>query len=371
MQWYEVKNVAAVDSPSLLLFPDRIAHNIQTMIAAVGGEPARLMPHVKTHKTSEIVGMQLDAGIRRFKCATIAELEMCLSAGATEVLLAYQLNEPKQRRFLQLARQFPEARISSLIDNAGSARQLASTFGEAGLTARVYIDIDNGQHRTGFPVEGDVVSFYRELSAWSNLEILGLHVYDGHIRGGPIAPRKAASDAAFSPVWKRIEELKEAGWAVPRVIAGGSPSFVPSSLRSGVVCSPGTTLLWDWNYAETITDLDFQWAAVVLSRVISKPTPGIITADLGHKSVSGENPLPKRVNFLNLPAAQPVGQSEEHLVLKIPVEDWHRIAVGHVLYGIPFHVCPTVALYNEAHIIRENSWSDTWSITARSRKISV
>ena len=257
MHWYQVQNVANIDSPALLLFPDRIEHNIKAMVAIVNGDPSRLMPHVKTHKTREVIAMQLQAGIRRFKCATIAELEMCLAAGAPEILLAYQLNPPKIQRFLKLAQLFPQAGISSLVDNLASARQLAAASREAGITARVYIDINNGQNRTGFPIQEDLLSLFREIAGFPHLEVLGLHVYDGHVRGGPVESRKAASDQAFAPVWEWVRKLQTAGIEVREIISGGSPSFIPSSLRAGVFCSPGTTLLWDWNYADTMTDLDF------------------------------------------------------------------------------------------------------------------
>jgi len=95
MQWYEVKNAEAIDSPALLIFPERIQYNIQTMIRTVNGHADRLMPHVKTHKMKEVVQLQLNAGIHRFKCATIAELEMCLEAGAKFILIAYPLVGPK------------------------------------------------------------------------------------------------------------------------------------------------------------------------------------------------------------------------------------------------------------------------------------
>ena len=76
MNWYEVKNANKIDSPALLIYPERVAHNIHTMIETVKGDVSRLIPHVKTHKMPEIIRMQMQFGIQRFKCATIAELEM-------------------------------------------------------------------------------------------------------------------------------------------------------------------------------------------------------------------------------------------------------------------------------------------------------
>ncbi len=45
--------------------------------------------------------------------------------------------------------------------------------------------------------------------------------------------------------------------------------------------------------------------------------------------------------------------------------------VGDVLYGIPWHVCPTVALHGQAVIVRDGRAVDRWHVTARERTITV
>jgi len=91
--------------------------------------------------------------------------------------------------------------------------------------------------------------------------------------------------------------------------------------------------------------------------------------DLGHKSVGSENPISKRIQFLNLTNYEALGHSEEHLMIK--VENWEDLAVGEVLYGVPYHVCPSVALHDEAYIIRDNQWVENWEVVARRRRITV
>ena len=72
--WYSLKNHEEVISPSLLVYPDRIQHNIELMISMIG-DVNRLRPHVKTYKNANIINMQMARGIKKFKCATIAEAE--------------------------------------------------------------------------------------------------------------------------------------------------------------------------------------------------------------------------------------------------------------------------------------------------------
>jgi D-serine deaminase-like pyridoxal phosphate-dependent protein len=125
--------------------------------------------------------------------------------------------------------------------------------------------------------------------------------------------------------------------------------------------------LWDHGYASKLPDLDFLPAALVLARVVSKPGQNRLCLDLGHKAVAAENP-PPRVFFPDLPDAKPVTHSEEHLVLETPraVE----FSIGSVLYGIPWHICPTVALHSHAIIVANGRAGERWRI-ARDRKLTI
>jgi D-serine deaminase-like pyridoxal phosphate-dependent protein len=118
-----------------------------------------------------------------------------------------------------------------------------------------------------------------------------------------------------------------------------------------------------------LAEQPFEFAAVLMTRIISKPAAGLITTDLGHKSVAAENPISKRIFFLNLSDYEVRSQSEEHLVVE--AKDWENLHVGDVLYGVPYHICPTVALYDEALIVENGKVVDTWNITARKKKITI
>jgi D-serine deaminase-like pyridoxal phosphate-dependent protein len=361
--WYRLADEDQVDSPALLVYPDRILANIREMIR-IAGDPGRLVPHVKTHKMGEVVRMQLREGITRFKCATIAEAEMVAEAGGKDILVAYQLNPAKARRLMRLREAFPETIFSSLIDNAASARMLDTLYADEGTRGSVFIDVDNGMHRTGYPATGDLVGFCCDMDQFLHLYLRGLHVYDGHIHIHDFSERKARTLEDFRPVRNALEALRFLGMNRLEVIAGGSPTFPVHAGDPALLLSPGTPLLWDWGYGELLTDEDFLPAAVLLTRTISHPAPGHITTDLGHKSVAAENPLERRVKFLNLEGYRVVSQSEEHLVVKA---DGPLPAVGDALYAIPYHVCPTVALYDEALVVESGHITGRWQIEGRRR----
>ena len=83
-------------TPSLVVFRDKVSHNINTMIAAMDRNPLRWRPHVKTVKSPALIRELVRAGVRKFKCATPREArELCKVltaegvAAASDVLVAF------------------------------------------------------------------------------------------------------------------------------------------------------------------------------------------------------------------------------------------------------------------------------------------
>jgi D-threonine aldolase len=364
--WYHVLNVDEIASPALLVYLDRVDDNIRDMIAVAGGVD-RLRPHVKTHKLPEVIRRQLVLGIQKFKCATIAEAEMLGECGCPDVLLAYQPVGPNIHRLWELAARYPSTAFSAVVDDEGIVRRISEAFRSTGRTIELLVDLDSGMHRSGIsPV--DAAGLYALIANLPGIAPGGLHAYDGHIRDADITARAAASDAAFEPVARLGRDLEGAGFAVPRVVVGGTPTFPVHARRSGVELSPGTCIFWDAGYGSQLPDLPFRPAALVLTRVVSRPGAGRLCLDLGHKAIASENPHP-RVQLLDLPDATPVIHSEEHLVLETPRAE--RIAVGEAVYGIPWHICPTVALYGTAVVIDDHRATGSWRVLARERALTV
>ena len=365
--WFGIGNVDEVPSPSLLVYPERVEENVQRMIGLAGGVE-RLRPHMKTHKMPEMIRLQLARGITRFKCATIAEAEMTAARGARDVLLAYQPVGPNSVRALQLVQQYPQASFAVLADDEAALRNLSDVFSRSKATMSVLLDIDCGQHRCGVEAGPAAVALYRLIDSLPGLKAGGLHAYDGHIHDTDLAVRTRNCEAAFAPVMKLRGELQSSGLAVPRVVAGGTPTFPLHAKRADAECSPGTCVFWDFGYADMLPDMDFLVAALVLTRVISKPAGSRLCLDLGHKAIASENPQP-RVRLLGLEDAQFVTHSEEHLVVETPRAG--EFKVGDVLFGIPRHICPTVALHSEAVVVRAGRAVERWKVAARERRLTI
>ena len=365
--WYHIKEIRNIDSPALVIFKDRVQHNIQQMIKMVDGDTNRLMPHIKTYKIAEVIKMQKASGINRFKCATIAEAELLGMSGAGSALLAYQPSEVKLHRLVQLTEAYPDTRFSTLIDNKSSAEMMNSLLKEKALTLDVYIDINNGNNRTGITPDQSL-DLYEYCLGLKTVNVKGLHIYDGHIRNPDIGERREVCNKDFADVIALTENLEKKYGIIPEIIAGGSPTFPIHATRPNVICSPGTTLFWDAGYGSRFRDMPFLTSAVLVTRVVSNPAKRTFCLDLGHKAIASENSLDNRVVFLNVNDLKPVGHSEEHLVVESTGNS--EINIGDVIYGLPYHICPTTALYSEVPVVEDQHIVDHWEVIARNRKIN-
>lgn len=365
--WYSLSNADAIPSPALLLYPDRIASNLKRMVQ-MAGDAGRLRPHVKTHKLPQVIALKRAAGIRKFKVSTIAEAEMTATAGGEDILLAYQPVGPNVRRLITLMRRFPQTRFATLVDDLRNLAAIGAVAVQEKATIPLYIDLNVGMNRTGIVLGDGAAALYRAICNTAGVQAAGLHAYDGHLHIADLAERAKAVEQAFAPVWALREQMRGEGLPVPHIVASGTPTFALLAQYEDVEVGAGTTVLWDFGQAQTCPDHQFLNAAMLLTRVISKPRPDLLCFDLGHKAVASEMPHP-RVRLLGLEDAVAVTHSEEHLVVRTDRASDYR--VGDVVYGIPRHICPTVALHSEVWAVHGGMADETWPVAARARRITV
>ncbi len=365
-EWFRIQNIADFDSPALAVYPERVKENIRILKSFIP-DVSRLRPHAKTHKSAEVARLLLEEGIKKFKCATIAEAEMLAQAKAPDVLLAYQPLGPKANRLAALIRQYRQCSFSTLVDNPEAASHLSQVAVSGQVKFKVFLDLNIGMDRTGIS-PAKALELFHFLRSLPGLEVVGLHAYDGQLRDTDLTLRKEKCDKGFLPVEKLATEIAALTGQKPTIVAGGTPSFPIHAKRKDVECSPGTFIFWDKGYGDLLPEQPFLYAALVITRVVSLSSPGTICTDLGHKSIASENPIDRRVHFLNASELAAIRHSEEHLVLQSGNKSYE---VGHVLYGVPYHICPTTALYDRLHIVEGGRFTSTWQNRARDRVITV
>ena len=366
--WYAIENEDEVASPTVLVYPDRIRANLRRMIEWAG--PAgvtRLRPHVKTHKLPQIIRLKLEAGITKFKASTIAEAEMTATAGGRDILIAYQQVGPNIDRLIRLLQTFPETTFATLIDDARLLEELNQKAQSAGVTVPAFLDLDVGMHRTGIGI-AQAASLYRQMDKAKSVVAAGLHAYDGHLHLQDETLLRQEAEQAFAPVWELRRDLESNGHRVPSVVGCGTATSIFMSQEHEIEISAGTSVLWDAGQPTFSPPVEIENAAVLLTRVVSRPTNDTLCIDLGHKSVASEM-SPPRVHLFGLETAEQVVHSEEHLVLR--VDNARDYPVGSVLYGLPHHVCPTMALHSEVWCVEGHRAIEPWPVIARSRRLTI
>ena len=172
------------------------------------------------------------------------------------------------------------------------------------------------------------------------------------------------------PLLEIVEALSLAGFPPGEVITSGTPA-APSALSHRGLSegafqhriSPGTVIYNDMTSLEQLPGLGYVAAAVVLSTVISHPTPNTFTCDAGHKSVSADAGVPT-CEVIGESGFTPMKPSEEHLPVNAGVAG-HLPAIGSQLYLIPRHVCPTVNNFDEALMVVGGEVRGVERVTAR------
>ncbi|MBY0456533.1 MAG: alanine racemase, partial [Gemmataceae bacterium] len=262
---------------------------------------------------------------------------------------------------------------SALIDDPDVTRALSEAFRAAGSQIGVVLDLDVGQHRTGIAIGPQALALYELAGSLPGLRPEGFQLYDGHNNAPDRAEREKGAREFLAPVLELRAQAEKKSIPVPRLVCGGTPSFpVYAAMAdvSGVECSPGTFVLHDAGYGPKYADLaGITPAAVLVTRVVSRPTPNRVTLDLGNKAVAADPVLEKRVTLLDFPEYKTVGHNEEHLIVETAGAGAYK--PGDVVYALPGHICPTVALHNHALIAEGGQVVGKWEVASRVRMLTV
>lgn len=345
---YLLEDTSRIVTPALLIYPDRVHHNIQATIRMVGGDPNRWRPHIKTAKLPAVIESYLRDGVAQFKCSTTLELLTACLAGAKDVLVAFAMVGANALRVQQIASRFSDARISVLVESETQAGLwLNSPVG-------VYLDLNSGMNRTG--IESGHTAEIIRLARLLGSNFRGLHWYDGHVSMADAEERRSAAFAGYERLMRIVDALEEAGVQVSEVVTSGTPAApygyqFPGFQNGRFVhrISPGTVVYNDLSSLKQLPDHGYVPAALVLATVTSHPRPGVITCDAGHKSVGVDSGVPNCA-VLGHPELTPLKPSEEHLPLEVHA-GYPAPAIGEKLYLLPKHVCPTVNNFDQALLV--------------------
>ena len=296
-----------VATPCFVIFEDRVRHNLRATARACGGFD-RLMPHVKTHRAPWIVALMLEEGVSAFKCATPAEVEMTLAAGAKAVTWAYPTANPVNlERFVECARTYPDAALTGLVDSERGLDVWRSLLRDAPANLVLRVDLDPGLGRTGISMDQAALKLARAVHATGRFA--GWHVYDGHVKGD--RAERTEQVAALAQKVSALQAALAKDGIAGDAIGGGSYTFDlwPHEIMRQV--SPGSFTYSSAQHDIELADLGWVPAAFVLTTVMSVHA-GTATLDAGAKAISPDKPTAERFRW----GGRIVLMNEEHTVVE-------------------------------------------------------
>lgn len=354
----------SIDTPALLVDLPTLERNLQTMADYCRNVGVNLRPHIKTHKSPAIAAMQLKHGAIGLVCAKLGEAESMADAGLGPLLIANEIvGSLKLQRLLQL---HSGADVTVCVSSLEHARLLAEAAAKAKTRLKVFIEAEVGMQRCGVDGEPVAVALARWIVQTPALQLTGIMGYEGHAIGTKDArAREQKAQQAHQRLAQLARAIRAQGIELPVVSAVGTGTFNLSvSPEELTEIQPGSYCLMDADYCGFVNVQPyFTPAASVLATVIDRPTTTRVVLDVGVKGISIDQGLPKPGWRDDL---EPEEIHEEHYCVKLhrPAE---RPAIGERIELLPTHICTTVNLHDQFHVLADGALVDIWPISGRGR----
>ncbi|MCS5421740.1 MULTISPECIES: alanine racemase [Psychrilyobacter] len=334
-------NIKELATPCFLVNLDILEENIDRFQKISAENKTQLWPMLKTHKSTEITRMQMEAGATGVLTGTLDEAEAVVEkAGVKKVMLAYPvLGEANINRIIELKK---KAEVYIALDGIEAANEISTLLGDEEI--KYLIIFDSGLGRFGVSSEM-APSLVKEIGQFSNLKFAGICTHTGQVYG------VSGSDEVPGIVKTEIEitkdivkNLEEAGFKPEIVATGTTPTFFEAVKEESINATrPGNYVFFDAIQialgAATMEDCSL----TVMATIVSHPKEDLFILDCGSKCLG----LDKGAHGASLtegfgmvkghPELLMAGLSEE--VAKVKITGKTNLKIGDRIEIIPNHSC--------------------------------
>lgn len=329
-------------TPQLVVDMDVVDRNIAKTQALCDAKGVANRPHIKTHKSVELMQKQLAAGAKGITCQKIGEAEAMAAGGAEDIFISYNLlGDEKMAR---LARLMQQATMRVAADNPLVVEHLGHAAAMAGTTLRVRIECDTGRKRAGVETPGEAIALARQITATPGLILDGLMMY----------PPEDAAEASNAFVAAVRAGLAEHGIVIGELSSGGTPNLLGlGSLAGQTEHRAGTSIFNDRMMMAAGFATEADCALRIYTTVVSRGGPERGILDAGSKVFTTETGwgLKGHGYILEHPEAEVAKFAEEHGFLDLSRCN-DRPRVGDIVRVIPNHVCPVVNVVGSLVFVR-------------------
>jgi D-serine deaminase-like pyridoxal phosphate-dependent protein len=357
-------------TPAFLIDLVKLKENVQMMKARAQKHAVSLRPHVKTHKTAQIAGMQTSSEAPGITVSTLAEARFYQKSGFKDITYAFPITANKLQEAAELTAGLPDFNI--LLDQPQTLSAVAAYAREHGIRFNVFLKVDCGYHRAGIdPSKPASVELARQLAAADGIEFKGILTHAGHSYhcSNPAEIVKVAEQERDVTAQFAVR-LQENAIACDTVSVGSTPSAMHAPDWRGVTeIRPGNYVFFDKFQADIGSCRPQQVAATVLTTVAAHyPAHNQMLIDAGALALSkdlGADHLGGDIVFgavVNQPDLKISSISQEHgLITADDPIAFDKFPVGSLLQIIPNHSCLTAALFPLYHVVEDGRIVDEWT----------
>lgn len=348
-----------ISTPAMVVDYTVLEKNIHHMAQFAKENGVNLRPHVKTHKCPVIAHLQLAAGAQGICVAKVSEAEVFAASGIKDILIANEIVSPEKiQRVLNLNRY---TRTMVVVDSKQNIIDLNEFARKANQELEVLIDLNVGLNRTGVTPGEPALELAKLIEKSSNLNLHGLQAYEGHLTYiKDFAQKEERTHACMNATVETKQLIEKDGIACPVITAAGSGTYMITGKYPGVTeIQPGTYVFNDHHITSVVPELEI--ALTILATVNNLPSKGIMTLDMGSKSISPDMGDPQFRGFGK--KLKVLALTEEHCQCIYPAK--YEFHLGDKIEAIPAHVCPTVNLYDFFYVLRDGEIIGKWPVAAR------
>jgi D-serine deaminase-like pyridoxal phosphate-dependent protein len=355
-----------VPTPAPLVELDRLTDNVRSMAERARRAGVGLWPHVKTHKSLAVAGVQREMGAMGVTVATLAEAERFVDGGFHEVLVAYP--PVGTWRLDRLAALAGRARVRVALDDASALYALDRACTRAGTRLGYLWELDCGARRLGTPPGPATADIIARRPRMRSVTFDGVFTFAGHAyaASGPAELKRIAS-AEAGAVLETAAALADRGIETPVLSVGTTPTCRWLEHEQGVTeARPGNYVFGDaTQVALGVMEVD-QCAFSVLATVVGRPDRRRLVLDAGSKALAAEVMSPLTSGYglvVGHPDLRVERLFEEHAIVTSaePVE----LPVGARVRVIPNHACAAVNLHEQLLVVQNSAAVDVWPVDAR------
>lgn len=356
-------------TPAVVIHMDIVEKNIFALLEGAEKAGLKHRPHVKTHRSGYLAGLQIQAGCCGITAAKLGEAEVMAEAGIQDIFMAYPLiGEEKLQRLLKLSE---KVKVSTIVNSEIGARRMSGFFEKAGRNMDVLIEIDGGLNRGGVKPGQDTLAFARSIRELAGIRIIGLMYYGGLVYNSHnVEEIREYGRQERDTLLQTAELLRKDGFHIEVLSAGSSfTGKVPEELKGITEIRSGHYIFNDCGQLDAGLAEPQDCALRVLASVVSKPDEHVVIADVGTKSLTSDA-CHYRTGYgyiVGYPEIEIYALNEEHAFLKC--EEENPLQIGDKIEIIPNHACVVTNLVDQAYGFRDGKLERMIEIDARGKSV--